>query len=224
MIAKTVCVFCGAENPETKDHIPPKSLFAKPYPNDMITVPCCEVCRSGWSDDDEYFRTILLTSENMDFDSRVLSALSSVYRSVRKPGKVAFARMISDSICDFEVRTPTGIVLPTKSGFKYDAPRISRVLSRIVKGLFSHEFGVVFPSDYEVWAILDQYGQKAQEITKAVRFEDARWAADRMFVYTFARAEDSEWASIWLGAFYEKVSFVAFVRPTKLEGKTSRTL
>jgi hypothetical protein len=160
----------------------------------------------------------------MDFDPRVMKALSSVFRSVRKPAKTAFARMISDSILDFEVQTRTGISLPMKSGFKYDAPRISRVLSRIVRGLFFDEFGAVLPSDCDVTTILDQYGQKVQEITSKVRFEEARWAADRMFVYTFARAQGSECAGIWLGAFYEKVSFVGFVKPKALERNVAGTL
>jgi len=39
-----ICVYCGKKLPLTKDHIPPKNLYSKPRPSNLITVPCCEKC------------------------------------------------------------------------------------------------------------------------------------------------------------------------------------
>jgi hypothetical protein len=35
-----------------EDHVPSKTLFPKPRPR-LVTVPCCEPCRCGQSEDDE---------------------------------------------------------------------------------------------------------------------------------------------------------------------------
>lgn len=36
-----LCCYCGINSSTTKDHIPPKSIFNKPLPNNLITVPYC---------------------------------------------------------------------------------------------------------------------------------------------------------------------------------------
>lgn len=39
-----LCCYCGVRKATTKDHIPPKSIFNKPRPCDLITVPYCFEC------------------------------------------------------------------------------------------------------------------------------------------------------------------------------------
>jgi hypothetical protein len=51
------CAYCGRRKSLTKDHIPPKSLFAV-WPHDLITVPSCQACNGGAAKDDEYFRLV----------------------------------------------------------------------------------------------------------------------------------------------------------------------
>lgn len=52
------CAYCG-EFPDTKDHVPPKVLLDKPFPNDLPTVDCCLKCNNKFSADEEYFACIL---------------------------------------------------------------------------------------------------------------------------------------------------------------------
>src|SRR6266699_2241063 len=54
------CVYCGAEAGDTKDHVPPKCLIRKPYPANLLTVPSCEECNNGSSEDEEYFRLVMV--------------------------------------------------------------------------------------------------------------------------------------------------------------------
>ena len=58
----TKCIYCEENLGLTRDHIPPKELFPNPRPSNLITVPCCERCRSEQSLDDEYFITIVANS------------------------------------------------------------------------------------------------------------------------------------------------------------------
>jgi hypothetical protein len=59
-----MCVFCGSETCLTKDHVPPKSLFPKPRPDNLITVYSCDNCNLGTAKDDEYFRLMTTIRED----------------------------------------------------------------------------------------------------------------------------------------------------------------
>ena len=66
------CVYCGKIRTITDDHIPPSSIFAKPKPNNLITVPSCHYCNQGSSKDDEYFRLTLTIRKDVSQHPDVL--------------------------------------------------------------------------------------------------------------------------------------------------------
>jgi hypothetical protein len=45
---------------ETRDHLPPKWALRKPYPANLLTVPSCKRCNEGYSQDEEYYRLIVI--------------------------------------------------------------------------------------------------------------------------------------------------------------------
>jgi hypothetical protein len=49
------CVLCGNLGQTTKDHVPPRTAFAEPYPANLITVEACSLCNGGTSALDEEF-------------------------------------------------------------------------------------------------------------------------------------------------------------------------
>jgi hypothetical protein len=114
------CAYCGREAPITKDHIPPQNLFPDPKPSNLITVPCCEECRSAWSDDDEYFRLAVVSASNQYDGSHAEKVNETVLRSLRKPNKGGFARLVRESLMKIDVRTEAGIYLGTASGLASD--------------------------------------------------------------------------------------------------------
>lgn len=52
------CAFCGG-TPSTIDHVPSKSLLAKPYPNNLPVVPACLDCNQSFSKDEQYLACLL---------------------------------------------------------------------------------------------------------------------------------------------------------------------
>jgi HNH endonuclease len=61
-----VCAYCGkASTTLEPDHVPPKTLFAAPRPNNLITVPSCRRCHKATSKNDEYFRLVLSTRDDV---------------------------------------------------------------------------------------------------------------------------------------------------------------
>ena len=212
------CAYCGQERQLTHDHIPPRNLFPKPRPSDMLTVPCCEPCRRGWSKDDEYLRVVVLTAENLPGDEGVEKGRRTVARSLAKPRKEAFAAKVMGSFVDVDVKTAGGLYLPSKLGFQFDKSRVSRVLQRIVRGIFYHEFGQPVPADCRVDADLDQYGKDIRSILeRAPRFPWSRIGefCGGRFWYKCKCDESSgpEAGTIWIGALYDRVFFRGRTKP-----------
>jgi hypothetical protein len=50
------CALCGIRPATTRGHVPSKSLFPQPRPDDLITVLACVGCNQGTQKEDEYFR------------------------------------------------------------------------------------------------------------------------------------------------------------------------
>lgn len=52
------CLYCGA-NANSREHVPPISVFKKPYPQNLITVPACQCCNNSYSQDERYLFQLL---------------------------------------------------------------------------------------------------------------------------------------------------------------------
>src|SRR5215475_13203966 len=117
------CAYCGKESPLTRDHIPPENLFPKPKASNLITVPCCVPCYKGWSDDDEYFRAAILCSARVSEEEMAQGAMAPLLRSVAKPTKRGFAKMLLDSIKEMEIETEAGLYLGKLPTLRLDQER-----------------------------------------------------------------------------------------------------
>ena len=53
------CIYCGDHKSLTVDHIPPKALLMRPYPQNLITVRACRACNQSFQKDDECTRTMV---------------------------------------------------------------------------------------------------------------------------------------------------------------------
>ena len=109
---KAVCVYCGSENNLTKDHIPPKSLFAKPLPDDLITVPSCRHCNRGASRDDEYFRMVLVQRRDVGGHPEAMQVLDRVVRSLQYPEARRFTRSFLSGVRTFFFENEQGFIEP----------------------------------------------------------------------------------------------------------------
>ena len=136
MRKKTKCIYCGLNPGTTRDHIPPKGLF-EPRPNNLITVPCCENCRSAQSMDDEYFITIIATSGGSQYHPAATKIWENkIKRSLMNSRKIGFMKGIKETLVPVELQAGSGIYLGKSAAFKYDKTRIDSVIERIVKGMY----------------------------------------------------------------------------------------
>lgn len=146
------CAYCGAFGPVTMDHIPPKCLFSRPLPEDVITVPACARCHTGTSKDDEYLRLALQLREGVAEHPEAIKSRPTLMRSLGKPEAQGMVKSLLANIVVAEQRTPSGLFVGNVLAMKTQMDRVDRVVARIVRGLFYKTKGYVVPSGYDVVA------------------------------------------------------------------------
>jgi hypothetical protein len=216
-----VCVYCGSAKSLTDDHIPPKTLFPKPRPSNLITVRSCRKCNEGASKDDEYFRLVITMRYDTGDHPAVQQILPSIYRSLEKPAKKGFQQALFNNMADMDIVSGGGIYLGTAHGYDVNLARLDRVAARIVTGLYYHEFGKRLPSDFHVTAYSAdglnnvEAGVKSRvfSIFEKITRNPPHIIGDGVFAYWFQQVQDRDTTSAWVLAFYERVGFLAFVTP-----------
>ena len=221
---KPTCIYCGSRPETTRDHVPPKSLFAPPRPNNLITVPCCIECRDGQSRDDEYFVHMLAMREGTGETPSVRAARDAALRSLMKPAKIGFARSLLRSISEVEAYSTAGIYLGQRLSYNVDLDRFTNVIRRTTFGLFFHEYGQRLPTDHrcQVYALAG-FQSARQDVTEIMRrfwghaiSGRRRDFGDSVFTYWTRPIDGPEGATSWAFVVYGFVPFYAFTGP-KLE-------
>ena len=152
----TVCAYCG-KPARTVDHVPPKGLIRPAQRVNLWTVDSCAACNGGCSQDEEYFRLMvvgaLCHSPEADelFDGPISRSMD------KRPAKESW---LFDSIGEVEGRPYIELSLET----------VHRVAVKIAAGL-AHHLGIEQP------AIISRFS--IQEV--AGRGANAQWAPDFSF-------------------------------------------
>lgn len=151
------CVYCGG-TADTNDHAPPKCLLRRPLPSNLITLPACEACNSGYSFDENVVRTLLaLTSGHPELvaerqpGGRTDRALA---RDTRLRSLLAGCRRADGA---YEL---TGEVLRS----------FDRVLKKVAQGLFFGLYERFVPRDQlELLLVTDQQSTTPEQVVDQVR-------------------------------------------------------
>lgn len=196
---KIKCAICGIREATSRDHIPPKSIFPKPWPNDLITVPACYQCNSGSSPDDEEFKVGI---------SLLAGTETSLTRQLWDKGTMPtlahnrkLHREIVSGMIDVDVQTPAGIYLRTEKAILIPAKGIKRVVERTIRGLYFHHFKECLGAQAHCGVQKIQV-KPTQEVLELIRGLPVVAVAGGVFKYRFGRPSDAPLTSIWLLSFY----------------------
>lgn len=212
------CVYCGSESPTTRDHIPPKCLFASPRPNDLVTVPACKSCNEAYSKDDEYFRLTLSFRCDTGRDRNASAASSAAIRQLQRHEGRAFREVFFRGVQKISL-VPEALE-PVETGvYDVDTKRLNHVCRRIVMGLYAHHFGKRVPDSCSTDAsCVDGLNINNRERLAEFKgllqwFEGREWQniGDGSFCYSFLRVKDCDDfpnSSLWLLLFYGKILFL----------------
>jgi hypothetical protein len=135
---RRLCAYCGQERELTRDHVPPRTLFSKPFPDNIPTVPACSPCNASFKKDDEYSQTVLSIDFKAAGHRDVLGGMSTMARALSYPQAHGFMQSLLRN------SRPTGLLTPSGArigALTIDVPRINATGEHIVRGLHYLETG-----------------------------------------------------------------------------------
>jgi hypothetical protein len=194
------CTYCGKWRELTHDHVPPRCLFSKPRPSDLVTIPCCASCNGEMSKHDEYFRIAITTGiDAAQFPKESAESVRAI-NSLNRPSSRGFARTLLDS---YERNPP-------RLRIRHD--RIEIVLHRIARGLFYHHTNTRLPASIPFTCRLIAGREKIKPIGREMvsRLEkNLRTIGQGNFRYAFERFDVPErFGTNWLMRFYDLRTFL----------------
>lgn len=125
-----ICVYCGVGQPDSRDHVPSKTLLDKPYPKNLSVVASCTDCNRGFSIDEQYLACFLecviqgTTEPNTNFRESVARTL--------KHNPLIKARINESKSID-----ENGNII-----WQPELKRIRNVVLKLARGHLAHELGV----------------------------------------------------------------------------------
>jgi len=143
-----LCAYCGREDGETVDHVPPKLLLARSYPKNLPTVPACRKCNASFQANDEYTRFVVSIDLRTAKQPVAQSKMPAILRSLQKPEAKGFARYLLSQMTGTTVLGADG--RPMAQAVEADRNRINATGERMVRGLFFIESGVLLPRSTQV--------------------------------------------------------------------------
>jgi hypothetical protein len=125
-----LCIYCNCAIADTVDHIPPKLLLAKPYPDNLLTVPSCLKCSASFQKHDEYTRVIASVNVRNAGHQTVKVNMPAILRSIQKPEAQSFSRYLASRT------TPRTVLGTAANRWGRSSKLIRGALMQLVEGSF----------------------------------------------------------------------------------------
>jgi hypothetical protein len=191
----------------TRDHVPPRGMFPKPLPTDLITVPSCHTCNSASSLDDEYFRLVVSACSNDSPRSMVLLNQKILPKAREKP---LLAKRFLKSCARVPEFSPGGIYVGQARAVTFERQRIQVVVNKIVRGLFLQHTGQALGSNRIVEDFVCQPKLSPEVIERISCLPLFKVGDGTVFSYRYELPEPQGAESAWFPMFYnDAVLFIA---------------
>ncbi len=218
----TSCVYCQSNSATTRDHIPPKAIFSKPRPSNLVVVPACEECNKSFQNDDEYFQQCLVLAEQARGHPDVAKSHGSVFHALNRkeaPGRLA---AFVQNLRQVEAHTPGGLYVGDRLAFDVDLERLFRVVGRTVIGLYFKETGRRLPDGYDVKVHSDEtlasldpcdLEEDTRNVIDPLKRLTPKVIGNNVFAYRHWIASEDPGVSVWLLTFFGTISFLVMSGP-----------
>ncbi|HIJ90087.1 MAG: HNH endonuclease [Desulfobulbaceae bacterium] len=223
---RNICAYCGDTKHLEDDHIPPKNLFPKPRPNNLITVPACKKCHSKTSKDDEYFRIKLSLRDDAGSHPSARKNWDSLFRGLNRKEAEGLRKSFLSDFKKVQTKTPSGLYAGKRLGYDVDLNRIRKVIERVVRGFYFAEVGKPLGFNIGVKIISnDDLQDEPQDFIKELKetilvplaSKEAKVIGDNIFSYRHHIAEEDSTVSVWGMSFYSHVPFLCLTAPDSVE-------
>ena len=210
------CIYCGKAKATERDHVPPRCFFEQPGPEVLITVACCHDCNTGFKNDDERARNLLVSLEITE-DHPVISDLLAGKRDRSLGESRSNLHHALDSMTAVDRYSPGGVYLGKALAFDLDQPVFDRFMDRITRALVNHETGLTTNSyEFDWWVAPNKsdFDRMPDELRALVRRPSVkREIGKRTFMYAGYFRKDAV-DSLWLLRFYDGIEFMTRLRDT----------
>jgi hypothetical protein len=210
-----LCIYCGEKEAKTRDHVPPKSFFAKPRPSNLITVPSCYDCNREYGKDDERIRNLIISIDTTEIHPMVKGKIDEKRdRSFRRREGGSNLGHLINSIRNVKRYSENGECLGLYPAFVLDQLVIDRFLERIVRALLYKENAIeYFDLDLE-WKMAPSEKDLASmpnELKTFILSGPVKEIGDGSFAYVgyFIKGKIN---SLWILNFYEGIEFMVWVK------------
>lgn len=178
------CLYCG-KKANNREHVPSKSLLEKPYPNNLITIPACQICNNSFSLDEEYFLNVLATlSESGPLVTRTEPG-GKIYKS-RERNSTLYKRLLNSLLHEEDGRTY----------FKPETDRLKRVIEKYAFGIYYNKYEKHAPLN--LFKCVGFYPFQAEEtrpseiilLTHSEKFNLKKWTHIQENVFSYIVVRD----------------------------------
>jgi hypothetical protein len=198
---------CGSQQKLTREHVPPKGLFLKPLPSNLVTVPCCFQCNNSYSKDDEYFRLAVSSLINANRIGKLVwkdRVIESTLNANRIKGLIDEVRRgIRPAVLSTSFGDLNGTVIPVRADI------IVSVLIRMTKALLS----IVHPEvdrdslEFEVTQ-MDQFKLDSINASGVSAHFTHYIVGDGVYRHWRALSAEDTYFGIWVHMFYDAATWV----------------
>lgn len=222
------CVYCE-KKATTNDHIPPKGLFSKPYPENMITVPCCSDCNNLFSKDDQYFVTMLSLRDDVKNNPTIIANMPKIKRTFQRIEATGFTNKIRSGLHKRNIITHSGLLIPNMDAMYYDDKRILKVVDRILHGLIIGIFNdydkkqtVIIPIERIKSTDLKGMNFVFNQLLPAVEKKDVFIVGNGdVFAFQVVRPANNTKSYLWKMYFYKVVVYLGIAIPEVIKTTNS---
>ncbi|MBW2739067.1 MAG: hypothetical protein JRE64_09510 [Deltaproteobacteria bacterium] len=208
MARRRICSYCGERIATDKEHVFPRNLYPESKATSRVqrlTIPSCNICNNGWSDDEVHFRNMLALAGQPNESRRELWE-TTIHRSLRQPDGARRIKDLVDSMRSVEIDgRPRHMVFPGQD------PRVVRVVSKVVRGLCHHHEIMSAVPESRVWVDIMEYMVPEQFLSDLTYAHLEKDIAE----YRYSVIEDLGIQSAWLITFFERITFIGIVSSTE---------
>ncbi|HJU70863.1 MAG TPA: hypothetical protein VJ603_03380 [Paucimonas sp.] len=203
-----LCALCGKNAATTKDHIPPQGIYPKPRDNNINfnTVPACSECNNGSSVEDEEFKVLMGISTG-EYHENPDIVIDWIARTVGNNQKIANQIFSTKQSVYAPLR---GSALEPAIAVTFDGQKYSKVISRIVRGLYWLQKEGALGRNPKI-TVFPTQGMKpdfARSMKELMNCLEAHSLNKGTFVYKVQFCEDG--TSIWGMQFFNKHTVFAY--------------
>jgi hypothetical protein len=191
-----VCVICGARPATTREHVPPQGFF-KGMSGQLRTVPSCNICNNGSSEDDETLRNYISAQIGKQTDGAKNLWEKGAHKSLRRSNKLRSELL--RTLQEVEVTNEDG-TSTTRLGFIVPVSLYQRVFERVTRGLYFWHTCKILPPDTPVKINLLNNAPKLSRIEQQLLAKHS--ISDGAFEYSFILDHENSCNGVWLFAVH----------------------